>query len=143
MREDERTSNRPEPRRLGWFAFAGLVLTLAGPVLFYLFFLDQPFLRSTGLPAIVLMLVGLAVGVWAIYGDRRLRIRILGGLNLLLAVLVVIYFGYGMVLPAGSPPAAGEAAPDFTLTNHAGEQVTLSRTLSAGPVLLVFYRGYW
>ena len=113
------------------------------PVLFYLFFLDQPFLRSTGLPAVVLMLVGLAVGLWAIRGDRRLRIRILGGLKLLLAVLVVIYFWYGMVLPAGSPLATGEAAPDFTLANHTGEQVTLSQTLSAGPVLLLFYRGYW
>jgi FtsH-binding integral membrane protein len=143
LTKDQRTDNRAAPRRLAWYALAGLLLTLTGPVLFYLFFLDQPFLRSTGLPAVVLMLVGLAVGVWAIRGDRRLRIRVLGGLNLLLAGLFVVGFCYGMVLPAGSPPVVGETAPDFTLADQTDKEVTLSEALSTGPVLLMFYRGYW
>jgi hypothetical protein len=38
---------------------------------------------------------------------------------------------------------AGEAAPDFTLPNTSGEQVTLSRLLARGPVVVTFYRGTW
>jgi hypothetical protein len=37
----------------------------------------------------------------------------------------------------------GVAAPDFTLRNARGESVNLKETLSAGPVVLGFYRGRW
>jgi peroxiredoxin len=36
-----------------------------------------------------------------------------------------------------------ELAPDFTLPDALGQQVTLSRLLEQGPVVLVFYRGGW
>lgn len=38
---------------------------------------------------------------------------------------------------------AGEAAPDFSLPDADGKLVTLSTLLSAGPVILTFYRGEW
>lgn len=37
----------------------------------------------------------------------------------------------------------GDTAPDFTLPNVRGEDVTLSNLLSKGPVVLTFYRGTW
>jgi len=37
----------------------------------------------------------------------------------------------------------GELAPDFTLPNPNGEQVSLSRLLAQGPVVVTFYRGAW
>lgn len=37
----------------------------------------------------------------------------------------------------------GESAPDFTLPNPSGEQVSLSRLLAQGPVVVTFYRGTW
>ena len=37
----------------------------------------------------------------------------------------------------------GEQAPDFALPNQRGETVRLSERLSAGPVVLSFYRGVW
>lgn len=37
----------------------------------------------------------------------------------------------------------GETAPDFTLPDAAGRNVTLSALLKEGPVVLVFYRGAW
>jgi peroxiredoxin len=37
----------------------------------------------------------------------------------------------------------GQPAPDFTLPDATGNQVTLSRLLAAGPVVLTFYRGDW
>lgn len=38
---------------------------------------------------------------------------------------------------------AGQAAPDFTLPDAAGQPVTLSALLAQGPVVLTFYRGSW
>ena len=38
---------------------------------------------------------------------------------------------------------AGQAAPDFTLTNVDGQDVTLSGLTSRGTVVLGFYRGRW
>ncbi|QDU63173.1 Putative peroxiredoxin bcp [Planctomycetes bacterium Pan216] len=38
---------------------------------------------------------------------------------------------------------AGDAAPDFELTNAAGEKVRLSEQLKKGPVVLQWYRGGW
>jgi methyl-accepting chemotaxis protein/peroxiredoxin len=37
----------------------------------------------------------------------------------------------------------GAPAPDFSLINQAGENVTLYRRLEQGPVILSFYRGSW
>lgn len=37
----------------------------------------------------------------------------------------------------------GEKAPDFTLKNAFGEEVSLEEELKKGPVILVFYRGAW
>jgi peroxiredoxin len=37
----------------------------------------------------------------------------------------------------------GEQAPDFTLTDQAGQKRSLSAERGKRPVVLVFYRGYW
>ena len=37
----------------------------------------------------------------------------------------------------------GQRAPDFTLPDHAGKDVRLSKLLARGPVVLSFYRGRW
>ena len=37
----------------------------------------------------------------------------------------------------------GDTAPDFTLNNYKGKAVSLSDSLSRGPVVLGFYRGGW
>ncbi|NIQ93236.1 MAG: redoxin domain-containing protein [Desulfuromonadales bacterium] len=38
---------------------------------------------------------------------------------------------------------AGEQAPDFTLEEAGGEQVSLESLRHKGPVVLSFYRGLW
>lgn len=35
------------------------------------------------------------------------------------------------------------AAPDFSLPDQTGKEVTLDSLLDKGPAVLVFYRGYW
>ena len=42
-----------------------------------------------------------------------------------------------------TPIGVGDIAPDFTLTDQHGNKVTLSDARRTGPVVLVFYRGYW
>ena len=39
--------------------------------------------------------------------------------------------------------AEGQVAPAFALTAQDGAQVSLATATAAGPVVLVFYRGYW
>jgi peroxiredoxin len=40
-------------------------------------------------------------------------------------------------------PEVGEAAPDFELPDSTGARWRLSERVAGGPVILVFYRGYW
>ena len=42
-----------------------------------------------------------------------------------------------------TPISFGDLAPDFTLEDQNGRQVTLSAEVGLKPVVLVFYRGYW
>lgn len=46
---------------------------------------------------------------------------------------------------SGAAPGlkSGEQAPDFTLPDATGKEVTLSSELKKGPVILSFYRGGW
>lgn len=44
--------------------------------------------------------------------------------------------------PKVLPPAAGHLAPDFTLPDQNGKQVSLAAGRGQ-KVVLVFYRGYW
>jgi len=37
----------------------------------------------------------------------------------------------------------GERAPDFSLRDVKGEEVTLSKLLAQGPAVVAFYRGGW
>ncbi|MCB9853762.1 MAG: redoxin domain-containing protein [Phycisphaerales bacterium] len=39
--------------------------------------------------------------------------------------------------------AVGRDAPDFAISNQFGRTVQLSSFKGKGPVLLVFYRGFW
>jgi peroxiredoxin len=44
---------------------------------------------------------------------------------------------------AARAPKIGEPAPEFTLPDQRGEQVSLSELVREGPVVLIFYRGEW
>jgi mycoredoxin-dependent peroxiredoxin len=39
--------------------------------------------------------------------------------------------------------AVGQTAPDFTLTDQHGDEFHLAEAISAGPVVLVFLRGFF
>lgn len=47
-----------------------------------------------------------------------------------------------IALAADKPPAVGDIAPDFTLTDLSGNEVQLVKLTKQGPVVLVVLRGY-
>ena len=61
-------------------------------------------------------------------------LRLLGALALGVALIAAA--------PKAAPPAVGQLAPDFTLVDQNGKQVSLSAARGHKAVL-VFYRGYW
>jgi len=105
----------------------------------------------------VIALVSFAVGLKRaftmreVYGGRIVG-SILGVVSLLLLVGSVWLFVHVREVPQSSgAPHVGQKAPDFTLTDSDGSQVSLAQLLSAPvgasaqpkAVLLFFYRGYW
>ncbi|MFQ5926157.1 MAG: hypothetical protein ACE5MH_01840 [Terriglobia bacterium] len=79
----------------------------------------------------------------------RYRGRIAGPVLGVLSVLILGFFlFYNFLFSAQLPasqraPKIGDVVPDFTLPDQHGNLVKLSDSRSAGPLLLVFYRGYW
>ena len=128
-------------RRAAW-ALVGLLLVLSGPVA-YALLIDQPFMRSTGAPAFVLIGAGAFLGGLAARRDRRTSVRILGGIDVFTLPLAVVLFFFLGGLPEAPRFAELDVAPDFTLKDHRGQTVSLHEARAAGPVLLVFFRGFW
>jgi peroxiredoxin len=54
-----------------------------------------------------------------------------------------VVIAIALALAASGPVRVGEVAPDFELRDQNGAVVRLSSAVEAGPVVLVFYRGYW
>lgn len=129
------------PRRRTGLLLVAVVLALAGMPL-YMQTIDHPFLRRTGLATFVPMALGALLGWYAQIGDRRLWARALGWTPAALTVLSVIMFFVLTALPTARVATAG-TAQNFTLPDHTGQSVALADKLAAGPVLLVFYRGFW
>ncbi len=51
----------------------------------------------------------------------------------------MIRIGVLAMLLGSATLKVGDRAPDFTLPDHTGTPVTLSRLLASGPVILAFY----
>ncbi len=137
----ERQTDSP-PKRMGLAALAGFLMIFVG-IAVYMVMADDPYARWTGWPAFVGMGIGAVLGVLSIAKDRRWWVRGLGGLNVVLLAMFAYAFYFWAQLPDTQSFAALESAPDFTLVNHEGRNVNLKSELTKGPVLLVFYRGFW
>jgi len=69
--------------------------------------------------------------------------RALGLTSLLLAGGVWFNFVAARVPDTPTVLRVGERLPDFTLSDAAGRDVSLSEYRGKKPVVIVFYRGYW
>ena len=139
-----------------------MLLTIAAVMSFFFVFVWFPITRD--FPWANLLLFALA-GVLLFMGVRRgfssdrphpTRSKIISVLVSAFSVLVIAlfcfaYFVGGRMLPASKgAPQVGQRAPDFTLPDTTGKQVSLNELMTTpingkAPrgVLLIFYRGYW
>lgn len=105
--------------------------------------------------AVVLLVMGVRRG-FASDRPHPTRAKIITSIVATLSVAVIGFFVFAVFvaarwLPASKgAPQVGQHAPDFTLTDTTGKQVSLAELRTApidgnAPkgVLLVFYRGYW
>jgi hypothetical protein len=95
----------------------------------------------------VLLALGLrrAFGQPEIYRGKVLG-SILTGLSVLLfALFCFVIFYLSKAIPASETAVrVGQSAPDFSLANWNGKQVSLSDAVKNNrAVVLIFYRGYW
>lgn len=149
-------------RRFNWPLWSGFLLTLAAFLTYFLIFVQFPVTRDFPwlnlllfVVAVVLLFAGLRRGF---VSDRPhpLRSKIVSGLVTALSVLVIALFVFtifisGRWLPASKgAPQVGQRAPEFSLPDTSGKQVSLNGLLTSpidgnAPkgVLLIFYRGWW
>ncbi|HZI57589.1 MAG TPA: hypothetical protein VFF39_12485 [Verrucomicrobiae bacterium] len=164
-------------RKRNWMPWLGLLLALAAIFSNAGFFLGLH--GDKAIPWLSLMLA-IAALVCAIAGVMRAFSqpqvysgKISGSILGLLVLLICVFTGFGFIqsraLPvAAGAPQVGQKAPDFTLADMNGTQVSLAQLLgkaNASPqiipatsdahitpattpappraVLLIFYRGWW
>ena len=153
------TTPVPKERRRNSALWLGLLLAIVSILSQGLFFLKIP--GQNALPWLSLLLATIAVilvlvGVARAFVQRQLyRGKIAGSIIAVVSALLFAVTVFGFVtarkLPGPSGvPQVGQKAPDFTLADTNGQQVSLAQLLSTPvgnshpkAVLLVFYRGYW
>jgi hypothetical protein len=149
-------------RRINWPLWVGLLLTVAAFMSFFFIFVRFPITRDFPWANFVLFAIA---AVFLFLGLRRgfapdrphpTRSKIVSVLVTVVGVLVIglfafAYFVGGRMLPASKgAPQVGQRAPEFTLPDSTGKQVSLNELMTSpingkAPrgVLLIFYRGYW
>jgi len=131
----------------------GFIFALAG-FLSYTFFAQFPITRDFPWANLLLFAVGgilLVMGLFRSFGKPQVyRGKILGPILATLAVLIfglfsyVVFYELRQVPPSTGAPRVGQKAPDFTLPDQDGKDVTLSNLVSGSKaVALIFYRGFW
>ena len=127
------------PRNL---SLLGLFITLAATISYFL--LPLLGVRASAAPFMVLAVVGMAICIWGVTQKR-------GWLSIG-SLCVSLFFGLGLILTLTvlmRLPQPGQVAstiqkfPDVSLPNQNGTPVRLASYQGKGPVLLVFYRGFW
>ena len=149
-------------RRLNWPLWVGFLLTLGGAFSFLLIFVWIPATRDFPwanllifLVAVVLLIAGIRRG-FASDRKRPIAAKIVTSLVALFSFAVMALFIFSVFVfarwlpPSKGAPQVGQKAPEFTLQDTSGKQVSLTQLLSepvngTAPksVLLVFYRGHW
>ena len=149
-------------RRFNWPLWVGFVLTIAAFMTYFFVFIWFPSTRDFPWANLVIFLIA---AVFIVMGMRRgfasdrphpTRSKVVTSIIATLSVAILGFFVFVVFvaarwLPASKgAPQVGQRAPDFTLADTTGKQVSLTE-LRTSPiegnapkgVLLVFYRGYW
>jgi hypothetical protein len=145
--------NATTKRRWNGSLWIGFVFALAG-FFSYTFFAQFPVTRDFPWANLLLFAVGgmlLVVGLFRAFGRPQMyRGKIFGPIFATLGILMFAFFSYvffyvlRQVPPSNGAPRVGQKAPDFTLSDQDGKDVSLQGLVSGSKaVALVFYRGFW
>jgi hypothetical protein len=149
-------------RRRNWQIWIGFLLCLLAIPSYLAVFAKFPVTRDVPWVTFLIFAAGLlllASGIRRAFAQPqefrgKIAGPIVGVLGLAAAGLFCfgVFYGAKQIPKSAGTPRVGEKAPDFTLADTAGRQVSLGSLLaeplpnSQTPpkaVLLVFYRGYW
>ena len=136
-----------------WFLWIGVLFALAG-FFSYTFFAQFPITRDFPWANLLLFAGGgilFVVGLFRAFGKPRVyRGKIFGPVLGILGIFMFGFFSYVFfyvlqeVPPSTGAPRVGQKAPEFTLSDHDGKDVSLRDLLSRSKaVALIFYRGFW
>jgi hypothetical protein len=136
-----------------WPLWIGFLFALAG-FFSYTFFAQFPITRDFPWANLLLFAVGgilLVLGLFRAFGKPRVyRGKILGSILTVLGLFMFGFFSYvffyvlRQVPPSTGAPRVGQKAPEFTLSDQDGKDVSLHDLVSKSKaVALIFYRGFW
>jgi AhpC/TSA family len=136
-----------------WLLWIGFLCALGG-FFSYTFFAQFPITRDFPWANLLLFAAGgicLVVGLFRAFGKPQVyRGKILGPILATLGILMFGFFSYvffyqlrQVPLSTGAP-RVGQKAPEFTLLDQDGQDVSLGDLVSKSKaVALIFYRGFW
>lgn len=149
-------------RRFNWPLLVGFALTIAAFLTYFSVFIWFPVTRDfpwANLLIFVVALIFLFAGVRSGFASDRphpTRSKIVTSIVALLSVAIlgmfvfIVFVGARWLPASKGAPQVGHRAPEFTLPDTSGKQVSLNELLTSpingtAPkgVLLIFYRGYW
>jgi hypothetical protein len=141
-------------RRHNILLWAGFVLVLVAVITYIPIFAVFAATRDVPWVNYLLFLAGailLALGLRRAFAQPQIyRGKILGSILASISLLLFALFCFVILYASKAIPASetavrvGQPAPNFTLANWDGKQVSLSDQLKDNrAVVLIFYRGYW
>src|SRR6266436_9739856 len=140
-------------RKWNWPIWVGFIVAVGG-IFSYEFFARYPITRDFPWANLLLFAVGAAlliVGLFRAFGrPQTYRGKIFGPILTAIALFLFAFFSYEIfyvlrqVPLSAQAPRVGEKAPEFTLPDQDGKDVSLSDLGSKSKaVALIFYRGFW
>jgi hypothetical protein len=142
-------------RRWNSALWLGFVCVLVG-LFSYEYLVRYPALRDFPWLNLLLLALGgflLALGLVRAFGRPHIyRGKIFGSIFSILSAVGIAFFCYvtfvvlKQVPPSASAPAVGAKAPEFTLPNQNGRDISLVdllATQNTRAAVLIFYRGHW
>ncbi|GMV80228.1 MAG: hypothetical protein AMXMBFR7_14120 [Planctomycetota bacterium] len=127
------------------YAMAGAALGFLGWAA-YLPVLRVPAWRKSMWPVWSLTLLGAALGggAWLAASERSAALHLAAAAALGECALWALLFFTSMRVPARSGrPAAGQPFPPLAVLSEHGETLHTEAWRGRGPLLLVFFRGFW
>lgn len=126
-------------------AILSLILAFAGWAS-YLPLSKYPSYRATMWPMVLIIAVALvlAVSAFSKATEPKLATRIIAGVAGAVAVLFIPAYFFMLRVPAqGGRPQVGQKMPGINVVNEYGDKLYTASFATHGPLMLVFFRGFW